>query len=284
MRKLLFLTILFTVLNVNNNFAQAQNYWGDGYVQPLNSKPETTPNNPSVKVTSLPDVPDVTSVNDNNTVNNSKSSPNKSPVLELGTSTEKIPVGSKLLIVLNNNLNSKKSHEGDPFSATVKEDLLIDNNVVLPVGTLIRGRVGKVKKPGLFSKSGSLFLNFDHIVTPLGKQVTLDVDLSSANKTNKRGALVANGGLGQAIKDSAKSGYNTTKVITKAGYDFGMAAGKVPVVATLPASAAVGTVAGTTVFATRSTIAIFKKGGNPVVNTGDSLEINFAEELDVPVN
>ena len=291
------LAVLYSlIVMLNFNAVNAQNYWGSGHIQPIDKNPNPPvtktvpapqPEPSGKKVTELPDVPDVgtqiippTPVK----VTYKPTSNASSPVLELGASTEKIPLGTELKIALNTNLDAKKSKEGQPFSANIKEDVIVNSQIVVPAGTLIRGRIGKVKKPGIFSKSGSILLNFDHIVTPLGKQITLDIDLSKNNDINKKGALIANKGLGEAIKESAKSGFNTTKSITKAGYDVGMAAGKVPVIATAPAGAAIGTVAGTTVFATKTAIAIFKKGGNPVFNSGDELDIIFAEDLDIPVN
>lgn len=293
MKRYILALAIIAVFGVNVDCVSAQNYWGEGHNSFLGDRNPRSVKEaplqkgfpaPPKKVVELPDVPDspqiippVTSP----TVNRSSSS---SPVLELGAATEKIPLGKKLKIVMNTNLNAKKTKEGDPFSANVKEDILVDNKLVVPAGTLIRGRVGNVKKPGMFSKSGSIILNFDHIVTPLGKEITLDLDLDKSNNINKKGALVSNTSMGQAIKDSAAAGYNTAKTITKAGYNAGMAAGKVPVVATAPVGLALGTVAGTTVFATKSTISIFKKGGNPVLNSGEELEIIFAEDLDIPVN
>lgn len=269
--------------------AGAQNYWGDSHIQPLQKnpnvfKPKQMASPLPKKVVELPDVPDIKDDAQYKVVPPVKTSKNPSPVLELGAKSEKIPVGTKLKIVFNSNLNAKKSREGDPFSATIKDDIYVDGNLIMPAGTLIRGRVGKVKKPRLFSRSGSMVLNFDHIVTPLGSELNLDLDLSNKNNIDKKGALVANQGLGEAIKDSAASGYNTAKTITKAGYNAGMAAGKVPVVATTPAAAAVGTLAGSSVFVTKSALAIFKKGGNPVITSGDQLEIMFSEDMDIPVN
>lgn len=277
---IIILFIGFILLNAE--YSCAQNYWGEGSVQPLdqNPNPEVLLDNTNQINKPIQSEP----VKPSPTVTKSVSSSSESPTIELSTSSEKIPSGTKLSIVMKTNLNAKKSKEGDPFSAIIKEDVIVDNNLILPAGSLMRGRVDKVKKPGIFSKSGSILLNFDHIVTPLGKQVNLDIDLSKANNINKEGAIIANKGFSEAIKESARSGYETTKSITKAGYDAGMAAGKVPVVVTTPVAAAAGTLTGTTVFATKSTIAIFKKGGNPIINPGDTLEINFSDELDVPVN
>lgn len=289
MKRIIYLALSGALLCFSNGTAYSQNYWGEGYNQNLSnpsiqSYEETIEIIPPKPVTELPDMPEIDPVKEPAPQPRVLHSSPSSPVLELGAKSEKIPLGTKLKIAINTDLNAKDNKEGDPFSASIRDNVMVDGNIVMPAGTLIRGRVGKIKKPGMFSKSGSILLNFDHIVTPLGKQITLDLDLSGANNINKQGALIANKGLGDAIKESAKSGYNTTKAVTKAGYDAGMAAGKVPVVATVPVSAAVGTLAGTTVFATKSTIAIFKKGGNPVLNSGDEIEILFSDDLDVPVN
>jgi hypothetical protein len=291
--------IALVILIQFNNPADAQNYWGDKHVQPLSSNPNPVIDIiPPKEVKELPDVPEVPvpdsgqssqisskqQVYEHNDKNIAASPSKSSQMLELGAKAESVPAGTKLDIAINNNLDARKTNEGDPFSATIKSDVIVNGEIVLPAGTMIRGRVGKVKKPGMFSKSGSILLNFDHIITPLGKQIILDVDLAQAPNVNKKGEIVGGEGFIGAIKDSASSGYNTTKAVTKAGYNAGMAAGKVPVVATVPVSAAIGTVAGTTVFATKSAIAIFNKGGNPKVNSGQVMEITFTDSLDMPVN
>lgn len=286
----LFLILLLSLFQANN--AIAQNYWGDGSIQDVNASPNPEIVNPEEKkVTDLPevDVPDEDAPSLKPKINLGENDKqiepsNKASLIELGIKSEKLPVGTKLAIVLNTNLNAKKTKIGTPFSATIDTDVTVDGDIVIPAGSLIRGRIGKVKKAGMFSKSGSMLLSFDHIVTPLGKQITLDVDLSKANNINKKGELIASKGFVGEIKDSAKAGYNTAKTATKTGYDLGMAAGKVPVVVTVPVGATLGGIAGTTVFATKSAIAVFKKGGNPIINSGDKLEINFTEDLDIPVN
>lgn len=205
-------------------------------------------------------------------------------VLSGGIAVEKIPVGTKLNIEFNNYISAKTSQEGDAFSATIVEDVSSGESVILPAGTLIRGRVGDVKKPGIFSKSGAVKLDFDHIITPLGKQIALDVDLSEANKTNKKGALIASPGFKGEVKQNFSQGVDITKKTTGAGYRAGMKAGVVPVVATVPVTAVAGSVAGSAVFVSKSAIAIFKKGGNPIIQSGDTLEIDFSDDIDLPVN
>lgn len=269
---------------------RAQNYWGDGHKQPINDNTENqTDNSSKYKINQLPDIPEEKLYIPQEKNNNPKEktvavNPINVPVFELETKTRKIPIGSKLKLAMNSSLNAKISKEGDPFSALIQQDVVIDNNILIPAGTIIRGRVGKVKKPGIFSKSGTIMLNFDHIVTPLGKQIMLDADLSRENRINNKGEIIASQGFKQEIKDNAKEGVDIMKSVTSTAYNVGMDAGKVPVVVTAPAGALVGSLAGTTVFATKSAISIFKKGGNPVIMPGDTLEINFSEELDVPVN
>lgn len=280
------LTIIIILLSFNTNYSSAQSYLENSNKQSSNEQQQSSDNTTKAnslednayKITELPDIPN------NEIKEDTNSTTQASSPMELSIKTERLTSGTKLKIIMNTILNAKVNREGDPFSAIVKDDVIVNNEIIIPSGTLIRGRVEKVKKPGLFHKSGSIYLNFDHIVTPLGKQLRFDAGLEKSDKVNNNGVLSGGKNLSETIIENAISSFDTTKTITKAGYDIGMTAGKVPVIVTAPAGAAIGGITGTTIFATKTTIALFKKGGNIIVNPGELFEVNFLEDIDVPVN
>lgn len=65
--------------------------------------------------------------------------------------TVTIPEGTQIAIRLVDPLDSEKNQVGDRFRATIAHTLRIDDQVVIPVGTDVEGRVVDVKDAGHFS-------------------------------------------------------------------------------------------------------------------------------------
>src|SRR5579862_5098635 len=59
--------------------------------------------------------------------------------------------GSEIRLLLQNSVTTSTAQQGDPFVATVEEPVMVNDQLVLPVGTKITGMVGAVIKPRLFS-------------------------------------------------------------------------------------------------------------------------------------
>jgi hypothetical protein len=81
-----------------------------------------------------------------------------------GTRVWTIPVGTELDVRLQTHLNSATAKVEQRFEATTVVDLKMDENVVLPAGTVVRGFVGSVRAATRTSRQGSLTLSFDEIV------------------------------------------------------------------------------------------------------------------------
>jgi hypothetical protein len=74
-----------------------------------------------------------------------------------------VAVGEELDVRLQTPLNSKTSKVENRFEATTIVDFSINNDVVIPAGTLVRGFVSSVSAAGKISRRGSLTLSFDEI-------------------------------------------------------------------------------------------------------------------------
>lgn len=75
-----------------------------------------------------------------------------------------IPVGQELDVRLQTPLSSETSTVEQRFEATTAVDLLQDGRVLIPAGSVVRGVVSDVKRPGRIDRVGSLTLSFDRIV------------------------------------------------------------------------------------------------------------------------
>lgn len=218
-------------------------------------------------------------------VANSNYTGNFTNLIQADIKSERIPSGTTLKLRMDTPVNSYNSTKGDTFRATIVEDVRIGTKVVIPSGTIVRGRAGEVKKSTYLSRGGVLNLAFDHIVTPIGKQIPLNVKINNAKNLNADGVLSAGGGYLNAVGKSIDKGSNFLVSST----DYGVKTGKsffrgYPVFVTAPLGCAVGLVGAAGIFTVDSTVALFKKGSNVKINPGDTIEVVVKDPLDVPLN
>ena len=183
--------------------------------------------------------------------------------------TKKVPMGTKLA--------------GDMFSAYLTNDVMKDGDVVLPRGTIIRGNSAKVTKPKMLSRSAVLYLNFDHIVAPNGKQIPLRAGISSALKLTQDGGIDGGGGYGEALVENLDKSGEIIKKSTNWGLKSGeelFTGGKYLVT---PIAAVGGTIAGVGYLVGDSVMDLFRKGKNVIILKGQRFEILLLESIDVPL-
>jgi hypothetical protein len=80
-----------------------------------------------------------------------------------GSSNDDVPVGTEFDVRLQNPLSSATAQVEDRFEATTLVDLMQDNRVVVPAGSVMRGVVSSVKKAGRIERTGSLTVAFDRL-------------------------------------------------------------------------------------------------------------------------
>lgn len=80
-----------------------------------------------------------------------------------------IPVGQELDVRLQTALSSETATAEQRFEATTAVDLMQNGRVLIPAGSVVRGVVTDVKRPGRVDRVGSLTLSFDQI-TVRGRQ------------------------------------------------------------------------------------------------------------------
>ena len=212
--------------------------------------------------------------------------------LQITTATEKVPTGTVLKIAFNTPMDSRVSLTGEPFTATLQEDFYTlrrvdgepEKRVILPQGTMLRGRASDVKRPGLFSKGGAISLSFDHVVLPSGELLPLAMNLSNTNPiVNQAGALYTDPGVGKKVNQGVQKGFFTFNKVkdatVKAGADAGGDLGKI---FAAPFAVAGGAVASGAVITGKTVVAIVGKGDSVVINPGDTLSIDFAGAFNLP--
>jgi hypothetical protein len=193
--------------------------------------------------------------------------------LQAGAESTTLPVETRLRLVLESAVDAKTSQPGDIFEGHVKEDLFIGSQLLLPKGSLVRGRVADVTRPRMLSRAAKIGLKLEQIATPTGEVVPLDAALEfRKGQTNARGQLDPGTSFGSRVGDDLKS---VTGLNSKSGTTRGalMAAN----IATLGAPAAATLLGG-------SAIALFRSGDNVSLAPGQELEILLTNDLGVQIN
>jgi hypothetical protein len=128
-----------------------------------------------------------------------------------------VPQGTQMQVTLSSDVGSEWSQIGDPITATTMTAVVVGDQVAIPQGSTISGRVTDVYagKKGLkiSEKGGSVVLSFDQVTTPQGASAPMLASISriarSKGKTEKIIGGSAAGGavlgkiLGKSTKDVA---------------------------------------------------------------------------------
>jgi hypothetical protein len=112
-----------------------------------------------------------------------------------------VPRGTAIEVVLDQPLSSKTSTEGQSFSATVVDPVVVDGQVVIPKHAHARGTVTSVKSAGRFKGASELGLALRHIeINGQRYEIAASTpELSKKGKGKRTGALIGGGAGGGAL-------------------------------------------------------------------------------------
>ncbi len=176
---------------------------------------------------------------------------------ENGSSIYELPAGTIIKVQMDNGINSKVSSVNDTFTTTIIEPVEIRGTAVIPIGTIIEGKVIKVKRAAIGNKNGSLIVSFETMT------------FADGQKREIKGVLV------EELKVETSQTTTALAIIggTAIGGIFG-AVSKVKNGALL--GAGIGAGAGTG-------IAFLRKGKDVEIETKEKFEIKLTKEVTVPV-
>ncbi len=116
--------------------------------------------------------------------------------------------GTKIAFTLNNGLSTKSNREGDPFSGVVSRSVRVGDQIVIPEGSVVRGQVSHVQRPGRVKGRGELGLRFDRLEIPGGESYDLSASLTDLDEKEKE-TVTEEGqvkGEGSKKRDAAEIG------------------------------------------------------------------------------
>jgi hypothetical protein len=182
-----------------------------------------------------------------------------------------LPVQTRMTLIVEYPIDAKTSKPGDIFEAHVKDDLYIGRQLILPRGSLVRGRAVEITKPRLISRAAKIGLRLEQIVTPVGDVIPLDAALEfQKGLTNKQGKLDPGTNLGTRVESSVRTVTGLSDKQNGATKGALLAAN----VATLGAPA-LATALGS------GAIALFRSGDNISLQPGQELEILLTNDLGI---
>jgi len=120
-----------------------------------------------------------------------------------------VPAGTVIPITLTSRVSTKNSKDGDGIYGKTSFPVTVDNKIVIPEGSYIRGKITEVKRPGKVKGKPELTLNFQTLVLPNGVTLPIYTSLRGAGGSGERKGEATVQGEGSK-GDDAKTVERTT--------------------------------------------------------------------------
>ena len=196
--------------------------------------------------------------------------------------TKRIPAGTKFSLELLNPVSTSANVAGNEFTAIMITDQTADSDVILPMGSLVRGSIKKIEPAKRMSKGAVLYLDFDHVVTPNGRQLPLSLSIVGRTDMTYDGGITTTRGY----KDALVENWHNTVDITKNATEWGGDVFDDIIVADqlMTGVGAIGGAIGGGAYYIYDGIAdMIRKGKNVNLNKGDVVNVILVAPVDVPV-
>ncbi len=173
------------------------------------------------------------------------------------SSVFELPAGTIIRVQMDNGINSKVSKINDTFTTTIVDPVSVRGTVVIPIGTIIEGKVLKVKRAAIGNKNGILLVSFEKLT------------FANGEKRNIKGVLVE-----ELVAETSQT---TTVLAIIGGTAVGGILGSVSNVDNGGLiGAGIGAGAGTG-------IAFLRKGKDVEIETDEKFEIKLLDKVILPV-
>ncbi|MBQ3819615.1 hypothetical protein II810_04125 [bacterium] len=196
--------------------------------------------------------------------------------------TKRIPAGTEFTLQLMSSVSTIYSSEGSEFTAILLNDQTNDTDVILPMGSLVRGTVKKVEPAKRFSKGATIYLDFDHVVTPNGRQLPISMSVIGRDDMTYDGGITGSRGYKDALKENWKNMKEITVNCTQWGgdvFDEVIVADQIMT----GVGAVGGAIGGTSYYVYDFFADMIKKGKDVNLTKGNVLNVVLTDPIDVPV-
>lgn len=182
----------------------------------------------------------------------------------------RLPAGTKIVFTLNDTLSTKKNREGDHFTGVVSRSVRVGQQVVIPEGSVVKGTVTNVKRPGRAKGRAELSVRFDSIELPDGTTLELAASLTGLEE-GERESVTEEG----QVKGEGSKKRDVAEIAGAAG--IGTAIGAI---AGGGKGAAIGAGAGA---AAGAGVVLLQRGKDVDIKRGAEMAIQLDRPLTVPV-
>jgi hypothetical protein len=94
-----------------------------------------------------------------------------------------IPKGTLMTIHTDVPITTYAAHVGDPITATLENDIFVNDAVAIPAGSQVLGQVANVNSASHLGKHGDIDVRFDSIKLPDGRVVAINAHIVTKDQT-----------------------------------------------------------------------------------------------------
>ncbi len=161
------------------------------------------------------------------------------------------------------------STEGDEFFAEVSNDVLAGSGVLLPKGTVAHGKIKNIVDPKRMGRDGYIELGFDYLITPDGREIPIEGNMTSKLNPAKTTAKV----VGESMESMAiGSVTGAMAAVELAGIEGAIVSQGYTVLG----GAAIGSVIALG-------MSLFRKGEHVLIAPGDEIKVKIRSTEAIPV-
>lgn len=106
-------------------------------------------------------------------------------VINVPSAKNQLPEGTMLIVSLNQQLSTDTTQPGSMFSARIIQPVLKNGNIVIPVGSVVKGRVTSVSEGRRITGGASIRLRPDEVNLPDGTRYFLHAEVYDLGNPSK---------------------------------------------------------------------------------------------------
>lgn len=134
-----------------------------------------------------------------------------------------VPAGTRVGVVLQNGISTRSAKPGDSVYLQTNFPVVMNNRIVIPVGSYLRGELIESKRPGRVKGRGEFRMRLNTLIFPTGYTVDLNAAPRSADSGGKE--TMDEEGKVTGGSDKGKD-VGTVATTTAAGAEIGAIAGR----------------------------------------------------------
>lgn len=166
-------------------------------------------------------------------------------------------------------LDASFTLEGDEFFAEVTSDVYSDKGIIIPRGTVAHGIIKASKESRRLGRDGYIDLKFDYLVTPDGREIPIEGNMSTKMHPLKATAKIVATDVGYTAAGGVLGGLTALNLL-------GLEAAIASQGYTVAGGAAIGGTIGLG-------MALYRKGKDVLISPGDEIRVKLASNVSLPV-